>query len=563
MGKVVDAQTQALLAMDTTTFDVQQAPEQAVNGHISAQLSELYRGETQVCDATITNAGTQTWDGQAIRTLLVGLDDASSHDIHSDSYNLASGESESVTTSHNTGALELGTYACMLQARINDDWSTLDYDTFTLKVPPIVIDAQLQPGDRGRVLVLLDGPYVDDTGATIDTDPLGPPLAPDVTTQRHYLETLLTENGWSYSIVTDADSFTTELRSGGYTTYLMLSEQVKLSEPVQKELREAVYRGEGLVMTGSHDHRNHNVWDALGVKHLGKLSDATGMLIFDSDLSPEQELNLSYGDKVLRVELLDALSVSDYFNTVNGLNEPLTAYADAITLHSYGDGRDVFMGFDWLAHATLQGTQHAMAGLLLDALNYVHPDSINTQVGSVIPVTLTLTNEGIATPGRATIALSPQTTLVDAGEGIAVDDQHLYWDFDLAEDAIQPFTFWIRLPETVTPAMVDALIAVGVAPDLIDYTQASFSLTPQPAPVLADALADLEPLANDKSADKAYRRAYSLLEKADDALQNDEPANALRDLVRATDELAAIDEPAAKALRRHLDQVIRHIGRAW
>ena len=46
-------------------------------------------------------------------------------------------------------------------------------DGFQVTEPPIKIDATMSLGTHGRVLVLLDGPYYDDTGALIETDPHG------------------------------------------------------------------------------------------------------------------------------------------------------------------------------------------------------------------------------------------------------------------------------------------------------------------------------------------------------------------------------------------------------
>ncbi len=81
--------------------------------------------------------------------------------------------------------------------------------------------------------------------------------------------------------MTDADAFARELRSGMYSTYAILSEQIKLNKLVQKKIREAVFRGEGLLLAGSHDNRNHAVFDALGVKLHGVLSDVNGISFND------------------------------------------------------------------------------------------------------------------------------------------------------------------------------------------------------------------------------------------------------------------------------------------
>jgi hypothetical protein len=104
-------------------------------------------------------------------------------------------------------------------------------------------DSGLIPTDCSQALAVGDyygqSRLIDLSRLPAANDPLGPNHTPDLTTQRRSLETLLTEAGWSYTITTNADDFTRELRAGGYVIYLLLSEQVKLEESVQKELREA------------------------------------------------------------------------------------------------------------------------------------------------------------------------------------------------------------------------------------------------------------------------------------------------------------------------------------
>jgi len=143
-------------------------------------------------------------------------------------------------------------------------------------------------GERGRVLILLDNDHPN------DDDPHGPNAAPTLTAQRAFLENLLEQEGWTYTIVTNDDAFTNELRSGGYTVYALFAEQEKLDTQVQEELREAIFRGEGLVVAGAHDDRHQHLNDALGIKFEGKLSNVQNLSLHDSPLHEASEASLAF-----------------------------------------------------------------------------------------------------------------------------------------------------------------------------------------------------------------------------------------------------------------------------
>ena len=241
-------------------------------------------------------------------------------------------------------------------------------------------------------------------------DPLGPNHVPDLLTQRAYLETLLTDAGWSYTITTHAEDFTQELRSGEYLTYLLLSEHVKLDEPVQKELREAVYRGEGLIEAGSHDQRQGRIDEALGVIFRGKLSQVSGVELLESAVHPSGLTAFGLTDRQLRADLDTAESIGQFLD-----DSGVLTLNSAVTRADYGQGKSVYMGFDLLAEASLDGTlDNLYATLLLGALEHVYPTASTLPPSGVYPITLTLSNLGIATPGRVILELSSGVEMIDA-----------------------------------------------------------------------------------------------------------------------------------------------------
>jgi len=167
------------------------------------------------------------------------------------------------------------------------------------------IESTFQPGTKGRLLILLD------KETAPDKDPHGPKTAPTLSAQRAFLESLLDSQGWSYTIVTDEQAFTRELRSGGYIVYALFSEQQKLKEAIQKELREAVYRGEGLVIAGAHDKRHH-FDEVLGIKYKGKYTKASAFILAEDSQTEAVTIPFAFSDHVLRAELKGALSLGTF-----------------------------------------------------------------------------------------------------------------------------------------------------------------------------------------------------------------------------------------------------------
>jgi outer membrane protein assembly factor BamB len=261
------------LASDTATYQVQENLKFSLSGSVVVQTPILYQGEPQLCTDTITNNGNSHLTAQPIRQILVAIADGQEVNTTEVTVDLEAGTSQSLERTIATAALPAGDYACVLSTEIDSQWENLGYAVFQVQEQPIQLETSLTLGERGRLLILLDEG---------EEDPHGPQAAPTLTEQRAFLESLL--EGWSYTIVTDDDAFTNELRSGGYSVYALFAEQEKLDTQVQQELREAIYRGEGIVVAGAHDNRHQHLNDALGIKFKGKLPNVDSLQLHDSPL---------------------------------------------------------------------------------------------------------------------------------------------------------------------------------------------------------------------------------------------------------------------------------------
>lgn len=378
-------------------------------------------------------------------------------------------------------------------------------------------------------------------------DPLGPNQVPDLVAQRSALEKVLTDAGWSYTLASDADSFTRELRSGGYAAYLLLSERIKLDEAVQKELREAVYRGEGLIEAGGHDQRQGRIDEALGVKFQGKHPSMQGISLMPNDWMLQGEAGFQLTDRTLKASL-DGATLAGVFTDSTG--NPTDEVA--VSIRNYGQGRSLYMGFDLAAELAQAASGSLFEELLLDALVAIQPAEVNAVAYATYPLRLTLNNLGIATPGRVQLSLPDGVSVIDAGTA-SVEGLGLTWLFDLVEAETLVFDAWLKLPaESVS---LSALVQSGIAPDWVDQATLALDIAPE-------ALVTIEELR--QQAALLTGNDYKQVQKYLDWVQADSQAgrwdDALAALLRAADALIPIATPDSEALRLQVAKAILAIA---
>ncbi|MBI3546325.1 MAG: carboxypeptidase-like regulatory domain-containing protein [Gammaproteobacteria bacterium] len=417
-----------------------------------------------------------------------------------------------------------------------------------------------------------------------DTDPYGPASAPGLKAQRAFLEKLLKAKGWSYTITDTAEDFTRQFHSGNYSVYALFAEQEKLDEQTQKELREATFRGEGLVMAGIHDARNQKLLEALGVKLIGSVR-ANGVDLTGLGLSGH--IDLIVGDKALRMKRVRAETAGIYtvsapqMRTDNddchdeGARYEASAnnsrsssdndddecaghperYLDAVVVNAYGQGRSAFTGFDLLITATRDGQNSLAGALLAKALEYVHPTEFSRSPGAVVPLTLTLINRGIATPATATINLPSGAKIIDPGTGTAGVNA-LVFNVNLGVGAQQQLTFWVKLPQPAGAATFQGVVTVAslAQPAAVVFYNVNV-VQPESLTSIDDRLVQL--INSNSPNSSALRRAENEVAKA---LKNFFPQMAVPNLLKATDALLGIDDPTVMDIRVALDVWIRWAG---
>jgi hypothetical protein len=441
----------------------------------------------------------------------------------------------------------------------------------------------------GRLLVLLDEDSVckdhkhkDGNGKDViqkemercrrDDSHHGDKDEPTLTDQRTFLEARLKENGWSYTIVTDRDDFANEMRSNGYVAYALLSEREKLDEHIQHELRERIFRGEGLLVSGIHDERNGRLDSALGIKFNGNYSRVGSFIFRDSPLAlQEGEQVLAYREDTVRIELAGA-EVAAMFDFNNDRHKPGNQVIGAVqnsrnedkgnhhkdrkaavTTYQFGLGHSVYAAFDLLAQATASRDANLLDDLLTAGLAYSHPQDLNTIQTNVIPIRLALTNVGASVAGRVLITLPEGVQWADPGMAAMDQNESLIWVYELGTDESSQLDFWVRFLEASTDLTFNAAIQIGQEPNWEDYGADDLVVRPGVYPGLYDAINELSSLLHQ---DWHYRSALKELQHAERSLQHNRVAGAINHMLKATDALSKAKHGRSDDIRVMIDNAI-------
>lgn len=229
-----------------------------------------------------------------------------------------------------------------------------------------------------------------------------------------YLEGL----GIASKVVTSEAAFRHQMRCGGYNTYWISGPAAKLDSALVREVREAVWRGDALIMDGEHDSRNQLLDPVAGVKFRGTLPVA-GLSVTTSGTSTFGTSTLATQGRPARYDLVGGRAEGRFAGGYS-------AYP-AIISHRYGAGASMLFAFDLAAMVTPpDATQNTVLGQILQATASQTAGGTGTlAVGDVAAVAITLTNPAavpasvqlIASlpPGIAHADASPQPTAVGTG----------------------------------------------------------------------------------------------------------------------------------------------------
>jgi hypothetical protein len=216
--------------------------------------------------------------------------------------------------------------------------------------------------------------------------------------RQNLLEEILGGATDSYRLVHQRPDFEEELRNPLYTDILILGNRHRLTDHLTGELREKVYRGNGLISAGfllSGDYEPDNgrkTHDSiLGVKGLGVYDHGNSMVVTEnSPITASGEFEIKADS--WKVETGPDTLVAGWL-TGNSNKETYPA----IVLNEFGRGRAVYFSFDY--GTNLDDAHYGqMAELLKETIGHVH--LVDTEQ-TLLPFDMPPVEIGVESPGRA------------------------------------------------------------------------------------------------------------------------------------------------------------------
>lgn len=285
-----------LLVTDLLHFQVEQELTDLINGEIKVGFATLNKGHDQTCEFIVKNVGNSLYDNLTVVKSLVEFESQSIINTEQETISLPIAAALSDENRFSTNNLAPGTYACVLEAMVHGQNIVLATSLFTLAESPIKLNGNIHLGEKARLLILMDASA----------------------SERSYLENLLTNAGWFYTIVDNATAFATEMSQGGYGVYALLSEKVTLDQTTQISLNAKVAAGDGLFVAGAADRRHQTLEQALGIKARANEAYAKGVVVKDSALGLGWQRAFNKSSQVLNFTANGATVLGEYKNDLPG-----------------------------------------------------------------------------------------------------------------------------------------------------------------------------------------------------------------------------------------------------
>lgn len=482
---VLDAQG-VLLAQTTASFEIRSSAVSGagITGTVTASPAELPQGETAAFGINIGNQGNA--DLSQLPVSLLVTDIATGTVVKRFDLTVASLLQSTVfTQAFNWAATgTAGTvYAVRLQVIVNGTARQLAETAFKVIASPLKLSVEQRFGGQNRVLVYLS--CQPDWHLTCSGWHYGEHNDPCFVTRRTTLRKYLDQLGVPYLIVTEPDDFKREFRSGRYNNYWLLGAVETLSHDVIEEVREAVFRGDSLVVDGGLQRwDNHDIYPMLGVQYRGYLNFSEQKASFTAPvfgasmgsygpqttagkplfLQPSTgTVTATYpGNKCFRVDFADLLFGFTWHTP--------TSYAAAVT-NTFGKGRTLAFAFDLIGSLPSLAAAPAWTEMMRSSLAYTLPADMQTTAlvpGDYQRYSVTVTNQSKAANLVTTVKLPAGSVLVTTKPAAMTNaDGSVSYTFTLPENGVQLLETGFRAPVSAGNYVVNT--SVRVAGSTTDY----------------------------------------------------------------------------------------------
>lgn len=500
-----------------------------IGGSLDASPAVLPLGQVVQLSASVRNTGNAPSNTLPLRLEIRRVDTQVLMQTWDDSTSLPAGASFSMQRQW-TAAIA-ARYVATLSAQLAGGWQTLASANFEVSAPSVDVRMSMQVERDARVLVMAScspgqGRALDGNGDAIATP------SNCESTKKSFLEQYLRQIAVEHKVVLTRDEFMREFRCGRYNVHWLSGGSEKLAVADSKELREAIYRGEGLIIDGSHDQRTAMLDEIAGFRFRGRHAQENQVLRGLGVLLPAVDVN-TYGSAL-------------HLETSGGqVQASLVAGASpGVISHTYGQGRTMTYAFDLVEALRRDATLPATQRLLDAALFHVAPTVVapSHPAGGYVPVTTTVENRAAAVDLNLRSEVpAPASVESSAPTPTSSDPRSATWDFALAGGQTRSFDVGVRLP-TATDSSLRSILQRRNGPllEALSNQTANLPLL-QTGPTSQALLVELNAANLTGGEAQARNRAVSAIQAALSAHNGNDAPGAVAKWIDAAEEIMRIN----------------------
>ncbi|MBI4652131.1 hypothetical protein HY745_12830 [Candidatus Desantisbacteria bacterium] len=265
------------------------------------------------------------------------------------------------------------------------------------------------------------------------------------------IDELFESTGINYYIANTKDKFKSELRTGKYNVYMLMGNDKSIELIVEKELKERVYGGEGLVVSGEKSGILENMQEVLGIKNKGYLSTKNNIVNFVDTTFTKQNTLATIG-KAEKAGLITGQKLG-YIKTGKEGSYCEDQEEPAVIVNNYGYGKVVYFTIDLLESSNSE-TKAQIKEIVNSSIKYVAPETVELELLGVVPIGINIENKGKSVELKVTETVPEEVKITGEwvnglmSEEINAKSSSFAWQFKLLENEKKILPYYLQVPDT-------------------------------------------------------------------------------------------------------------------
>lgn len=523
-----------VLAQSPTTFEVVNDPRATVRGEVVVGIPNVLKGEQQTCQFNTQNLGTVEIEGLSLTQRLVNIDFQENEIDSSRVVSIPAGGADQNTDVFSTTSLTSGIYACVLEAEIGGEKIVLASGQFSVTGQDIEFSTSISTPVDPQILVLVDDIVGEEPNGLDQTV-----LEDQLVTVSSVLDNL----DVSYTVRSSADDFSTQLNTGDFNQYLLLSENDSLTTNTIRELDQSLLIGNGVITTSAIILQSPDLSKSAGLD-MSDTNLSSNSLNFESDTFSDllNPLDFPLLDLLNTFHLngaqLDAgyeLSSGQWQYEDNGVCR-VSNTAPAMLSNIRGSGTFLTSGFDL---ALMAANDSEWEAVLERAVSVTKSTSNEVLIGTLIPISLEI-NSSTGGSGRIRFTPPENSQFVMPDTWVVLDSGDWQYTFTLASEGSTGEDFSILFSE-LGAYTIEFFIEQGNEENYQTVNTINKDFVVAQIPTLTEIQDELLLLVSEYSRDPWLKLATENINRAKTLLNNGELSFAQNNIETAIDWLERSD----------------------